>query len=87
MQQFGEGWFASLDDVLKQAVSMSIRQIMKTRSILCIVPESRKAPAVRSALQEPVSPRVPASILRTHPATILYLDRDSSALLQASKQE
>jgi glucosamine-6-phosphate deaminase len=86
MQQFGEGWFGCLEDVPKQAISMSIRQIMKSRSILCIVPESRKAPAVRETLQQPVSPRVPASILRTHPDATLYLDRDSAALLQASKQ-
>jgi glucosamine-6-phosphate deaminase len=80
-QQLGEGWFPSLDQVPTQAVSMSIRQILKSRAILCIVPEARKAKAVRASLHEPVSPMVPASILRTHPNVVLYLDRDSASLL------
>ncbi len=80
-QQLGEGWFSSLDQVPAQAVSMSIRQILKSRSILCIVPEARKAKAVRATLHERVSPMVPASILRTHRNAVLYLDRDSASLL------
>ncbi len=80
-QQLGEGWFPSIDYVPTQAVSMSIRQIMKARAILCIVPEGRKARAVRATLHEPVAPMVPASILRTHPNTTLYLDQDSASLL------
>jgi glucosamine-6-phosphate deaminase len=82
MQQMGEGWFASLEEVPQQAISMSIRQILKSGVILCIVPEARKAEAVRATLREPVSPQVPASILRTHGSTILYLDRDSAALVE-----
>ncbi len=80
-QQLGEGWFASLEDVPRQAVSMSIRQIMKSKHILCVVPEGRKAAAVAATLRSPVSPEVPASILKNHPSTILYLDRDSASLL------
>jgi glucosamine-6-phosphate deaminase len=80
-QQMGEGWFAALEDVPKQAISMSIRQIMKSRHILCIVPEARKANAVAACLQGPICPQLPASILRTHENTILYLDRESSSLL------
>jgi glucosamine-6-phosphate deaminase len=80
-QQVGEGWFDTLDEVPRQAISMSVRQILEAREILCIVPESRKARAVQAALEGPVSPTVPASILRTHPHVTFYLDRESSALL------
>ncbi len=80
-QQLGEGWFSSLEEVPARAISMSIRQIMRSKAILCIVPEARKAQAVRATLCEPVSPMVPASILRSHPYITLYLDRDSASLL------
>ena len=80
-QQLGEGWFATLDDVPRQAISMSVRQILKSRRVLCIVPEARKAEAVRATLRNPISPMFPASALRDHPAATLYLDRDSSSLL------
>ena len=79
-QQLGEGWFAGLDDVPRRAISMSCRQILKAREILCIVPDSRKAGAVRDCLDGPVSPLHPASVLQSHPRTTLYLDRDSAAL-------
>ncbi len=81
-QQLGEGWFATLDDVPRRAISMSIRQILKAREILCIVPDARKARAVSECLQGSVSPLRPSSILQTHPATSVYLDRDSAALLK-----
>ncbi len=81
-QQLGEGWFRSIDDVPTRAISMSIRQILQSRAILCIVPEARKAVAVRATLRDPVSPMVPASILRTHPNTTLFLDRESASLLE-----
>ena len=80
-QQVGEGWFPSIDDVPAQAISMSIRQILKSREIICVVPEARKAAAVKACLEGPVSPMVPASILQTHSNTTVYLDRDSAALL------
>lgn len=80
-QQLGEGWFASLDDVPRRAISMSIRQILKAREILCVVPDARKARAVRDCLEGDVSPRHPSSILQTHARTTVYLDRDSAALL------
>jgi len=79
-QQLGEGWFASLSDVPRRAISMSVRQILKAREILCIVPDARKAQAVRDCLDGPVSPLHPSSILQTHQRTTLYLDRDSAAL-------
>jgi glucosamine-6-phosphate deaminase len=81
-QQLGEGWFASLDDVPRRAISMSIRQILKAREILCIVPDARKARAVRDCLEGEVSPLHPSSILQKHPRTTVYLDRDSAALLK-----
>ncbi len=80
-QQFGEGWFPTLEDVPKQAISMSIKQIMKSRSIICTVPDLRKAQAVKSAVEGIVSPQCPASILQNHARTILFLDLDSSSLL------
>ena len=80
-QQVGEGWFKDLSEVPQWAISMSIRQILKTAKILCIVPEKRKAPAVKVCLEGQISPAVPASILRTHPDVTFYLDTDSASLL------
>jgi glucosamine-6-phosphate deaminase len=60
---------------------MSIRQILKSERILCVVPDARKAGAVRACLEEAVGPERPASILRTHPRTTLFLDRASAGLL------
>jgi glucosamine-6-phosphate deaminase len=80
-QQVGEGWFSSIDEVPTQAISMSIRQILKARNILCIVPEQRKAEAVRNCVEFEVSPMRPASILQQHENVSLYLDRESSSLL------
>jgi len=83
-QQVGEGWFASLADVPSHAVSMSVRQILKSREIICVVPDARKAEAVRRCFEGDVSPMAPASILRTHEHAVVYLDRDSAALLAAA---
>jgi glucosamine-6-phosphate deaminase len=81
-QQFGEGWFPTFDAVPSRAISMSIRQIMKSRKIICSVPDKRKAVAVRDALKGPITPQVPASILQTHPAATIYLDPPAVELLQ-----
>jgi glucosamine-6-phosphate deaminase len=81
-QQMGEGWFATLDDVPRRAISMSVRQILKSRELLCIVPDARKAQAVHDCLDGPVTPRHPASILQEHPRTTLYLDEPAAGLLQ-----
>ena len=83
-QQVGEGWFASIADVPARAVSMSVRQILKSREIICVVPDARKAEAVRACFDGEVSPMAPASILRTHENTSVYLDSDSAALLPPS---
>jgi glucosamine-6-phosphate deaminase len=80
-QQVGEGWFASVEEVPSQAISMSVRQILKSREIICIVPDARKAQAVKACVDGEVSPMAPASILQTHADATIYLDRDSAALL------
>jgi len=81
-QQFGEGWFPTFEDVPKQAISMGIRQILKSRAILLSVPDARKAKAVADSLQGPVTNLVPSSILQQHPNTVIYLDPDSASLLR-----
>ena len=83
-QQLGEGWFASLDEIPRQAISMSIRQILKAREIICAVPDARKARAVAACLEGEISPLAPASILRTHPNATVYLDKNSAALLTSA---
>ena len=79
-QQLGEGWFSDIDDVPLRALSMTIRQIMKSGTIVCTVPDKRKAQAVRDATLGPVAPEVPASILQTHPNCHLYLDQAAASL-------
>jgi glucosamine-6-phosphate deaminase len=81
-QQLGEGWFHSLEEVPRRAISMSIRQIMESQAIVCTVPDKRKAKAVKQCLEGEVSPWYPASILRKHSNAFLYLDKDSASLLQ-----
>jgi glucosamine-6-phosphate deaminase len=80
-QQMGEGWFPTLNDVPQQAISMSVKQILKSRHIICTVPDQRKAKAVQASLKGPVTPATPASILQRHPQTTLYLDRPAASLL------
>jgi len=82
-QQVGEGWFDTVNDVPRQAISMSVQQILKARSVLCVAPDRRKAQAVRDCLELEVSPLRPASILQQHPRTTIYLDLDSAALLKS----
>jgi glucosamine-6-phosphate deaminase len=84
-QQVGEGWFASIDEVPAQAISMSVRQILKSVEIIAVVPDARKAEAVHECVEGPVSPMAPASILQTHPNTTLYLDEESAHLLTKSR--
>jgi glucosamine-6-phosphate deaminase len=81
-QQVGEGWFKSIAEVPTQAISMSIKQILKSREILCIVPDQRKAEAVKAAVELNVNPMHPASILQQHEQVTLYLDHASSSLLR-----
>lgn len=84
LQQVGEGWFNGLDDVPTHAISMSIRQIMKSKTIICTVPNKRKAEAVRDCLQGEITPMHPASILQEHPDCKVYLDSGSASLLTST---
>ena len=81
-QQVGEGWFGCIEEVPKRAITISIPWLLKTREILCIVPDARKAAAVKACLEGPLSPMSPASILRVHPNTFIFLDRDSAKMLE-----
>jgi glucosamine-6-phosphate deaminase len=86
-QQFGEGWFPTLDDVPRQAISMTITRIASARKIVLSVPDARKAEAVRNAVEGPVTPMCPASVLQGHPECHLFLDSESSALLQGQARK
>ncbi len=84
-QQANEGWFAELSEVPRRAISMSIQQILAAKTIICAVPDGRKAGAVQAALEGPVTNLCPASILQTHGQTRLYLDRQSAAKLDQGR--
>jgi glucosamine-6-phosphate deaminase len=83
-QQVGEGWFARIEDVPARAVTMSIAGILRAREIVAVVPDARKAEAVRAALEGDVTPLVPASILRTHPNVTMYLDEGAAGGLRGT---
>jgi glucosamine-6-phosphate deaminase len=83
-QQVGEGWLTDISEVPLEAISMSVRQILKAMEIVCVVPAGRKAQAVKACFEGEISPMVPASILGTHPNATVYLDQDSAALLSAT---
>jgi glucosamine-6-phosphate deaminase len=81
LQQVGEGWFKDLSTVPTQAISMSVRQVMKSKEILAVVPDARKAHAIKACFDSEINPMAPSSILRTHPNATVYLDTHSAALL------
>jgi glucosamine-6-phosphate deaminase len=85
-QQVGEAWFADISQVPNQAISMSVRQILKSKEILAVVPDVRKAEAVKACFEGEISPMAPASILRTHPNATIYLDKNSASLLSSKLQ-
>jgi len=85
-QQVGEAWFADISQVPKRAISMSARQILKAKEILAVVPDTRKAQAIKACSEAEISPAVPASILRRHPNATIYIDKNSSSLLGAALQ-
>ncbi|MDO5642328.1 MAG: 6-phosphogluconolactonase, partial [Paracoccus sp. (in: a-proteobacteria)] len=80
-QQFGEGWFETLDAVPHRAVSMSVRHILKSKTIILTVPDERKAEAVARCLEGPVDNTAPASILQTHQDASIHLDAAAASLL------
>lgn len=85
-QQVGEAWFADISQVPRQAISMSVRQILKSKEILAVVPDARKSQAVKDCFEGQISPMAPASILRTHSNTTIYLDKNSASLLSTALQ-
>jgi glucosamine-6-phosphate deaminase len=85
-QQVGEAWFADISQVPKQALSMSVRQILKANELLAVVPDTRKACAIRDCFENKISPKAPASILRTHPNATIYLDKNSASMLHPQWQ-
>lgn len=84
-QQLGEGHFPDLESVPTHAITLTIPALLAARKVLAIVPEQRKAEAVRKSLMGPVDANCPASILREHAHVHLYLDRDSASLTYALK--
>jgi glucosamine-6-phosphate deaminase len=80
-QQMSEGWFPAVNDVPLKAISMSIKQIMKSKAIVCSVPDLRKTEAVKKTVEGSITPAIPASILRRHKAAWLFLDKDSASML------
>jgi glucosamine-6-phosphate deaminase len=80
-QQLGEGWFPTLADVPQQALSMTVKQLMKAKQIIVCAPDARKAKAIKACFDGEVSNLVPASILQRHPDATIYLDQESAALL------
>jgi len=81
-QQYGEGWFKTIDDVPKQAITMSVKQIMKSAQIICSVPDHRKAIAVKDCFENDVTNLFPGSILQMHKECFCFLDKFSSSLLK-----
>ena len=80
-QQFGEGWFPTLADVPTHAITLTVPAIMRAKAISCVVPDERKAVAVRGCMRDPIGTACPATILRSHPECVLFLDRPSASLL------
>lgn len=78
-QQLGEGWFPDLENVPKTAISMSIRQIMKSSAIICTVTEMRKAEAVKKCVEGKITPEVPASVLLGHDKVWMFLDNEAAS--------
>jgi glucosamine-6-phosphate deaminase len=83
-QQVGEGWFTDLSEVPRQAISMSVRQIMKAQEVIAVIPDARKAQAVKLCFEGEINPLAPASILRAHSHATVYLDRDSASSLDSA---
>lgn len=84
-QQVGEGWFPDLSAVPERAISMSIRQILKSRELVAVVPGRNKAQAIELCFNGPITPMAPASILRSHPHATIYLDRESASRLDSNR--
>src|SRR5882724_11585864 len=86
-QQVGEAWFSDISQVPKQALSMSVQQVLKAKEILAVVPDQRKAHAIKACFAGEVNPMAPASILRTHLNATVYLDKNSASMLSIDLRE
>lgn len=86
LQQMGEGWFEKIEHVPEKAISMSVNQILKSNTIICCVPDSRKAEAVKMTFEKIISPQIPSSILKMHKDIYFYLDINSASKLIAEKK-
>jgi len=80
-QQVGEGHFAGVADVPHEALTVSCSGLIRVENWICVVPEKRKAPAIKLALEGPISTACPGSVARRHPSARLYLDPNSASLL------
>ncbi len=80
-QQVGEGWFPTINDVPKQAISMTVYQIMQSKTILSCVPYPVKANAIKDTLEKDVTNMIPATILKNHPDVNIFVDQDSASLV------
>lgn len=80
-QQAAEGWFASVDEVAAEAITLTIPTVLRVPKLIVSVPRERKAAIMRRTLEEPISIACPATILRTHPDVTVYLDSDSARYL------
>jgi glucosamine-6-phosphate deaminase len=87
LQQFSEGWFAALDEVPTEAISMTVQRIMTSRTVVLTVPDARKATAIREVLEGPVTNMWPASILQQHGACHLFLDRAAASKLAGKPEQ
>ena len=86
-QQMGEGWFHSIEEVPQRAISMSVKQILNSKNIICSVPGARKASAVKNTLEKEISNLYPSTILQAHNNCTLYIDEDSASTLNAATKE
>jgi glucosamine-6-phosphate deaminase len=81
-QQVAEGWFAKLDEVPKQALTLTIPTLFRIPKLIVSVPGPRKASAIRRTVEEPISTSCPSTLLRTHEDATIYLDPDSASEIQ-----
>lgn len=84
-QQVGEGWFATVDDVPKQAVSMTVYQILQCEKIVSCVPYAVKADAIKWTLENDATNMIPATMLKGHKDVVIYADEDSFSKVDENK--
>jgi glucosamine-6-phosphate deaminase len=85
-QQVSEGWFPTLEEVPREAITMSVRQILKAKSLICSVPDQRKARAVAMCMYDQISVYAPCAALRTKKECALLLDRPASMLIMGDRR-